>query len=122
MTESKLLDSSIWLGYIINGDYKDVIEEGMIFTSILSLFEIKKKMLQKNYLVSDIAKAIDFIKKKSLMIYINEEISEEAAEISFKKNLGAVDALIYVSGIKNDSELITLDNDFKGLEKVRILN
>ena len=50
MTDSKLLDSSAWLEFVINGAYKEIIESDIIlFTSALSIFEIKKKLINKKY-------------------------------------------------------------------------
>mgnify|MGYP001591204440 FL=1 len=46
---------------------------------------------------------------------IDAEISEDAVEFSLKNNLHTVVALIYSSALKNNSMLVTLDNDFKGL-------
>lgn len=43
MTEYKLIDSSIWIRYLINEEYKDIIEsEGILYLSSFSIFEIKK--------------------------------------------------------------------------------
>ena len=41
MTDSKLLDSSIWLSYLINGNHTNIIEMDEIFLlSVLSLISI----------------------------------------------------------------------------------
>ena len=122
MTDSKLLDSSIWLSYLINGNHINIIETNEIFLlSVLSLFEIKRKILKYKIEKNKIIKMIEFVKKRSLIIPINDKISEKAAEISVEKNLHAVDSLIYSSAILNKSKLITLDNDFRGLKEVTLL-
>ena len=47
MTGSRLLDSSVWLAYLFNGAYSDVIDsEEVHLLSSLSLFEIKKKLIK----------------------------------------------------------------------------
>jgi len=122
MTDSKLLDSSIWLSYLINGNHINIIETNEIFLlSVLSLFEIKRKILKYKIEKNKIIKMIEFVKKRSLIIPINDKISEKAAEISAEKNLPAIDSLIYSSAILNKSKLITLDNDFRGLKEVTLL-
>ena len=122
MTDSKLLDSSIWLSYLINGNHTNIIEMDEIFLlSVLSLFEIKRKILKYKIEKNKIIKMIEFVKKRSLIIPINDKISEKAAEISVEKNLPAIDSLIYSSAILNKSKLITLDNDFRGLKEVTLL-
>ena len=45
-----LIDSSIWLTYFLEGSYQQIIEsEKTIFISSLSIFELKKKMLDKEF-------------------------------------------------------------------------
>jgi len=65
--------------------------------------------------------SLAFIKKKSFIISVNSELAESAAEISIQHSLGAVDALIYASALKNNAVLFTLDNDFRGLKNVVVL-
>ena len=123
MTDSKLLDSSAWLSYLYaeNIATKSIIEsDDSLFISVLSLFEIKLKMLKDKRPLSVILSSLDFVKKRSLVISINEEIAEHAVDISTQHRLAAVDSLIYASALKNNAVLITLDNDFRGLKNVEI--
>jgi toxin FitB len=123
MTDSKLIDSSVWLSYFLNGEFRDVIEnENMLLLSVLSLYEIRKKLAKHRKTSGEISKAADFIKKRSIIIPINEEIAEKAADISLKHDLPAADSLIYSTSQLHDSTLCTIDNDFRGLDKVRLLN
>ncbi len=123
MIGSDFIDSSVWLSYFIDSINKETIEkEEILLTSVLSLFEIKKKLLEKNVPNNEIIEKINFVKKKSIIISITNEIAEESANICVKNKLPAIDSLIYVSSLKQNSTLITLDNDFRGLEKVEILS
>ena len=123
MTASKCIDSSVWLEYFFNGSFKDIIEGNeMLFISSLSLFEIKKKLIKSGNLPKKVSESIEFVKERSLIISIGDEIAEYAADVSNQHNLGAVDALIYASAIKQNAILITLDNDFRGLNNVMILD
>lgn len=122
VTDSKLLDSSVWLAYLFDGKYINEIEsDKQLFISILSLFEIKTKLMKKKIKEKEVLEKINFIKKKSAILHLNEEIAEKAAEISAKKNLPAIDSLIYSSALFNNIELITLDNDFRGLKRAIVL-
>ena len=122
MTDSKLLDSSAWLEFAINGTYKEIIESDVVlFVSTLSIFEIKKRLITKKYEETDIMKILDFIKSRSIIVDINKEIAERAVEISFKYNLAAIDSIIYTSALSNDAEFITLDNDFRNLPNTTII-
>ncbi|MEK6808995.1 MAG: PIN domain-containing protein [Nanoarchaeota archaeon] len=122
MTDNRLIDSSVWLAYLFNSQYKEIIEsEGIYLLSVLSLFEIKRKLVKSKLEETKIAKSVDFIKKQSLIIPITSEIAEMSVEISLMHNLATIDSLIYSTSIINKSILLTLDNDFRGLKDVRIL-
>ena len=79
---------------------------------------MKKKFLS---LKKESEKFLDFVKNRSTIIMLTTEIAEHAAEIALHKKLGAVDVLIYATSMLSQAELITADNDFRGLEKVRII-
>ena len=121
-TDSKLIDSSVWLAYLFNGEYKDIIESNeVLMLSSLSLFEIKKKLAKSKIDSGKIARSMDFIKKKSLVVPVNEEIAEAAVDISLNNNLPLVDSMIYAAAMLNNSTLVTLDNDFRGLKNTTLL-
>src|SRR3989344_8900538 len=108
MTDSKLIDSSVWIDFLINGNHKEILEQEEIFLlSSLSIFEIKKKLIKLNYGQSDIVKSLKLIKEKSNIINVNKEIAELAVDISIEKNLGTVDAIIYTTAIKHNAFLIS---------------
>ena len=124
ITDSRFLDSSAWLSYFYANNYqiKSIIESNVILlTSAISIFEIKNKLIKDKTESIKIQRTMDFIKKRSLIVNIDLETADQAVEFSVKNNLPAIDALIYSSNIKNDSILITLDNDFRGLNNVIIL-
>ena len=125
MTDSRLLDSSAWLSYFYadNKEIKSIIEsDSILLTSSISIFEIKKKLMKDKTESSKLEKTIEFIKKRSLIINVDFLIADAAVELSIKNNLATIDALIYSSSKKNNSILITLNNDFRNLNDVVILN
>ncbi|MBS3076940.1 PIN domain-containing protein [Candidatus Pacearchaeota archaeon] len=123
MIDSKLIDSSIWLEYIINGGFKDIIDsESSLILSTLSLFEIKKKMLLNKYAKQDIKKSLDFIKSKSLLMSPSVELCEKAADISVKNKLPMADSIIYTTALESKCKVFTLDNHFKNLEHAKVLD
>jgi len=124
MTDIKLicLDSSAWLSYFFQESFevKGIIEgEDVLMTSSISLFEVKKRLL---ILKKDPEHALKLIKQRSNILVPGFIIAETAADLSLKHHLAAVDALIYASCRLSGAELITGDNDFRGLEKVRIIS
>ena len=122
MTGSRLIDSSVWLSYFLNEDFKDIIEnEDLLLLSALSLFEIKRKLAKNNIPSAKISKSIDFIKKRSLVILVTAEIAEKASEVALEHDLPVVDSLIYSTSLLHSSVLYTLDNDFRKLKDAVVL-
>ena len=120
MIDTKFVDSSVWLAYFLSSDEKarELIErEGILYTSVLSLFEIRRKLLKINIDDARIFMILDFVRKRSLFISVTEEICINAA----LQKLPAVDAIIYVSAMQIKSKLFTYDNDFRGLDNVTIV-
>lgn len=124
MTVSKFLDSSAWLSYFFahNKEIKEIMESGsLLLSSVISVFEVKRKLILNKFREQDVKRIIDFMKERSIMIDLTKEICEEAVTISIKNKLHTVDSLIYASAFANNAELITGDPDFKGMKNVRIL-
>ena len=121
-TDSKLIDSSVWLAYLFNGNHADIIDsEEILLMSVLSLFEIKKKLSKSKVENNKVVRCMEFVKKRSLIVPVNEEISEKAVDFSLENNLSIIDSIIYTTSMLNESILITLDNDFTGLKNVIVL-
>ncbi len=119
MKDSKLIDSSVWIVYFFNGMHKEIIDsDEMLLLSVLSLFEIRKS-LSKNKIAEDkIKKSMEFVKRRSLTIEVNTEIAEKAVDFSLENGLPIIDSIIYATSVMNESILVTLDNDFRGLKGV----
>ncbi len=121
MTDSKFIDSSVWIAYFFEGIFREHIETGINLVSALSLAEIKIKLMKRDIPKEIISKNLKFIKSKGIIIPIDEEIAESAAEISLKYNLHLADSIIYASTLKNNVELLTLDNDFRNIPDTIVL-
>ncbi len=63
-----------------------------------------------------------FLEKKSLIYLITKDISVSASELSVQHNLAAADALIYATSQQIGTELVTRDNDFRGLPRAIVLS
>jgi predicted nucleic acid-binding protein len=121
MTGYKLIDSSIWIDYLINGDHKELIEkEEKLLLATISLIEIKKKLSKLKVPSKEIDNKLDYIKKHSIIINLDEKIAEKASELVIEKELPIADSIVYASAIINNAFLFTLDNDFRGLANVKI--
>ncbi len=123
-TEYRLLDSSAWLLYFVAQEQiKRMIEsDDIIFTSALSIFEIRRKLMKEEVAQEQVQRVIDFIKSRSVVVDITPIVSENAASFSIEHKLAAIDALIYASARGNNATLITADNDFRGLPGTVVLS
>ncbi|MFA5857002.1 MAG: PIN domain-containing protein [Candidatus Pacearchaeota archaeon] len=121
MIEYNLIDSSIWIDYLINGNHKELIEkEDKLLLATISIIEIKKKFSKLKIPKKEINEKVDYIKKHSIIINLDIKIADKATELVIEKNLAIADSIIYASALLNNALLITLDNDFRGLENVKI--
>ena len=125
LKESKyFLDSSAWISYFFaeNREIKNIIDAPNIFlTSVISLFEIKRTLVRDELDKYKILMILSYIKEKSRITKLEQDICEKAAEISLKNKLHAIDSLIYTASLINNCILVTGDNHFKNLEKVIIV-
>ena len=121
--ESKTIDSSIWLEYVFEGKHREIIEgKNRLLLSIVSLFEIKKRLKIKKVSEKEIKEKMKYIKDRSILILVNENIADKAVDLSITHNLPAIDAIIYATSTINEAELLTLDNDFRGLSNAKVLD
>jgi predicted nucleic acid-binding protein len=122
MTEYNLIDSSLWIDYLVSGRYRDKIEtDGKLLLATISLIEISKKLSNLKVPVAEIKKKIEYIKSQSILINLDETVADKASEFVTKKQMPMADSVVYASAIVNGATLFTLDNDFRGLEKAEIL-
>ena|SRR3989344_5297903 len=118
-----VFDSYAWLEYF-SGSSKGKIVENVIesqeeiLTPSICVAEIKRKYLKEN---KEYESRIKFIMIRSKIIKIDLKIALAAASLAEKNKLYMIDALIYASALIVNSELLTGDQHFKGLEKIKFL-
>ncbi len=119
-----LLDSSAWLAYFfgVGSEIKEYIETEatLLLTSVLSIHEVKKKLLQQAS-EREARQAIDFMKENSVVLDVNGEIAEKSVLDCIERRLHTIDALIYRTALENDAVVLTGDSDFQGLKNARVL-
>ncbi len=116
-----LLDSCVWLSYFFGDPRTKWIIEGdkPYATSVLSLFEIYRRLKQLKHKDEYITAALLLVQRRSLLLDVKEEIVHEAFQ--FFERLSAMDAIIYATARINDFSFITNDNDFRRLPNVTFL-
>ena len=117
-----LLDSSAWLSYFLKGDAKVSAfvdsKDYLPLTSVMSIFEVKRKLIIEKKNRETIESALKFIKANSFVVDLTTQICEKAAEESIKEKLHALDSLIYVTAKEFNAVLLTGDSDFKSKKNV----
>ncbi len=127
MTDSRILfDSSTWLAYFL-GEIPAVQElaestDKTLFTSVLSVYEMWKRLQRLSWTEKEIRKALEHVLMNSQVVQLEFEACVQAAQESIKTDLGAMDALIYASAGRCHAVLVTLDNDFRGQKNVLVLS
>lgn len=121
MTDYNLIDSSIWIDYLVNGNHKEFIEKEKLLLATISLIEIKKKLCKLKIPLEEIDRKMEFIKNQSILIVLDEHIAHKASEFVVENDMPVADSVVYASSIENNALLLTLDNDFRGLSNARIL-
>lgn len=120
--DSKLLDSSIWLGYFLYGEFSEVIEKSdFLHLSVLSLFEVQKKLRKASLKSEDIEKCISLMRAKSIILDLTGEIVDKAVDVSIEKNMPSIDSMIYATSLIKNLQVYTKDNDFRGLPNAVVL-
>ncbi len=122
MSGSKILDSSVWLDYFFNAQFTELIDSSeIIYLSALSWYEIKRKLWKEKVEPQKISRSLEFLRKRVLILSVTTDIADCATELSLQHHLAAVDALIYATAKTHSLPLFTCDNDFRGLEGVKVL-
>ena len=92
-----------------------------LFTSILSLYEVKRRLLRLGIPKSQVRKNLQYICQTSFIFHINKRLLYKAVDLSLTHQLGAVDSIIYASTLTKNAKLYSSDNDFRGLQEVTLI-
>jgi len=126
VTASKLfLDSSIWLGYFLGNipETRSIVdsEETILFTSVISIHEVFKKLKKLGRTGRELVEAIRFIEDNSIIVGLNKGIAITAVKNCEKYGLHTIDSLIYSSAMETETTFVTADKDFKETPKTRMI-
>ena len=126
VTGSKLLlDSSIWLGYFLGNISKTRAivdsEETILFTSIISIHEVFKRLKRLGRTEKESMQALKAIEDNSIIVGLNKEIAIAAVSNCEKYGLHTIDSLIYSSAMETGTTFVTVDKDFKKTPRTRTI-
>lgn len=120
-----LIDSSVWLEIFLDGRLKEICRKAVlqatanVTVSTLTYFEVYRKLCQK-FSESKALEAVGALNAYP-QIGVDQEIALTAADLSIEHKLGMADSLLLAQARQLKAPLVTLDNDFAGIEGVRVL-
>jgi len=117
------LDSSAWIEYFSGSELgaivkKYVDESETIYTSSITLLEIKSKYMKEG---KEWKEQIGFICDRSAIVDVDSDAALLSAEFRNKYRLHTIDAIIYATSRITKTKLVTKDQDFKDLPDVVML-
>lgn len=127
MTDARfLVDSSVWLAYFLGENEQAATlidaDDHLLYSSVISIHEVSRKLSRLGKTSSQIRKALDFIRESSLVIPVDDAITEKSAIHYLTHGLHTIDALIYETARQNNCVLATADYDFKKLDNVELID
>ena len=122
-------DTSAWVEYFTGSPkglkIKTILEsKEKIATPIIMLIELSCKAYKENV---DLKVQTDFIKQNSVILNLNEDVVIGVGKIYTEmkrkhKKTSLADGIIAAMAINYNSDIVTCDADFKGLEGIRFIS
>jgi toxin FitB len=119
-----VIDSSLWISYIEEltgaGEAEKYLQNvDHLLVPTLVIHEVYRQLLKK----LDQQEAIFYVgqMEKGRVVSLDAETALLAAEIRMQHGLGTADAVIYATALIHNAQLVTLDNDFRGLPQCVVI-
>lgn len=120
----KLLDSSVWIELLGSGPLAKSCQAELdsakrILVPTVVLFEVYRK-IASTVSEDQALSAIAWMRQKEV-VDLDSEIALTAADLSLEHRLPMADSFVLAHAREAHAVLVTLDNDFHGIEGVKIL-
>lgn len=119
-----LLDTSAWI---------EILEDSPAASKLLRLVESASEVVVPTIVLYELERAlirsgdedtsliVEALLRKYRVIPLDERLASLAAQASVEHRLGTADSVILASAMTSQSDLVTFDNDFRGLPRCRVL-
>ncbi len=119
----KLVDSSGWIEYFTDGPLAArfgqlLVDEASVLTPTIVLYEVYKLVRRERS--EEAALAAVAVMQRTNVVPLTEAVALTAADLSLAHGLAMADAVVYATGRLHDAEVVTADEDFRGLPGVAI--
>jgi len=117
-----IIDTYAWVSYFEgNRRFKAEIEENeLLYTPSIVLAELARVMKKKRVPKAKYNSILEFVRKKSLVLPLEEDTAIKAGELAQEEKLYVIDAIIYAHA-DEDKALLTGDEHFRGKPYVRLI-
>lgn len=122
-------DTSAWVEYFTGSPkglkIKNMLESGeKVATPTVVLIELNCKAYKENV---DFKTQFDFIKQSSVILNLNEDVIIGVGKIYTEmkrkhKKTSLADGIIAAMAINYNSDIVTCDTDFKGLDNIKFIS
>lgn len=124
MKGSIVVDSSVWIeifreGPLASKSRKILDTHKIAGVPTASIYEIYRKIY--NSVSEESALSVIAFLKQFPVLNLSLEVAVTAAEISLQHKLGMADSIMLAHAQIEDAKLITMDNDFAGIENAHVL-
>lgn len=119
-----LLDSSAWIEFFADGPLADEVERYLkasapLIVPAIVLYEVYKRI--KSVKGEEVAMVAASRLARGEIVPVEATLALTAADLSLAHKLAMADALVLAAARASEAELVTLDEDFRGLPQVTIL-
>ncbi|KPV61715.1 MAG: tRNA(fMet)-specific endonuclease VapC [Candidatus Bathyarchaeota archaeon BA2] len=118
---SYIVDTYAWVSYFEGKkEFKEAIEENELYTPSIVLAEFSRILVRKRIPQDKRSKTLGFVRKRSLILSLDETNAVKAGEIAEKEGLHLIDGIIY-SYVDEDVWLLTGDKHFMNKPFVNLI-
>lgn len=119
------LDSSAWIEILGSGRLlapctAALRDASAVMVPTVVIYEVYRKVLAATGSEDEALSAASLL-RQHVVRELTDEIALEAAELSLSHRLGMADSLVLAHALRDAAPLVTLDNEFAGIDGVRVL-
>ncbi len=119
-----VLDSSAWIEILSGGRHaktciKELKSANRIYVPTVVIFEVYRKIASSKS--EDQALSAVALLSQHEVADLSREIALTAADLSLQNGLAMADSLVLAHAQQAEATLVTLDNDFAGISRARVL-
>ena len=119
-----IVDSSVWIDMFAKGPRYSACRNALDRSSIcgvpsIVVYEVCRKITTKAS--SDQALKAAAYLRQFTVLELTDEVALHAVDLSVEHKLGMADSIVLAHSVRENAELLTLDNDFRNIPGVKVI-